>query len=152
MLGDTVILLSMFISSGDVKPTFAFCCCILVCNNNYYLVPRRCSFFSFVCVFFFWKSFAGTYTNEGKGNESIGNRKIAGEGTSNKHLFVGAPRLCITSTLVAFSCCSSLVSVWWRCRRVMCSFWCVGTLVLARGNWLCLNVAGGFRPRSLFGL
>ena len=102
-----------------------------------------------MCAFSFWESFAGTYTNEGKGNESIGNRKIAGEGTSNKHLFVGAPRLCITSTLVAFSCCSSLVSVWWRCRRVLCSFWCMGTLVLARGNWLCLNVAGGFRPRML---
>ena len=41
MLGDTVILLSMFISSGDVKPTFAFCCCILVCNNIYYLIPWR---------------------------------------------------------------------------------------------------------------
>ena len=42
MLGDTVILLSMFISSGDVRPTFAFCCCILVCNNIYYLIPWRC--------------------------------------------------------------------------------------------------------------
>ena len=42
MLGDTVIPLSTFISSGDFSPTFAFCCCILVCNNIYYLIPWRC--------------------------------------------------------------------------------------------------------------
>ena len=38
MLGDIAIQFSVFINSGAVGSTFAFCCCISLCNNIYYLV------------------------------------------------------------------------------------------------------------------